>query len=271
MSDLKFENGYVTFMDVLGFSDLVASVDDGEQLARFQELVVDLETFLDEFSGRFGTGADMKGKEALERTSTEIVWVSDSIVVSSIDNPDFPELALGIHGVLAILLWQRLLRIGFLLRGGTASGTVCRHTIGLNAGDTNRLLFGSAFIKAYNLEKNADHPIIVLDEDCASVMQGYNGMLEVYWADNSINPPSVKRKWKTLSDEYLKPQEYAIQPYDSRQKELDLIYGKVKNSICDGLGSFANNKRALDKWIYAAKHFNREVSDKGLEGLVIDI
>lgn len=52
-----FRDGHVTFLDILGFRTL-----------------------------RFSKDANSSGKEALQKTSTKLLWISDSIIISGFDD-----------------------------------------------------------------------------------------------------------------------------------------------------------------------------------------
>ncbi len=63
-----------------------------------------------------------------------------------------------------IQLTHHFLKAGYLLRGGVSIGNVC-HT------QTN--IVGTAYQKAYNLEKNGNHPCILLSDEAKN-----------YWDEN---------------------------------------------------------------------------------------
>jgi len=145
-----YTKAIVTFIDILGFRDLVSK-------ASFEEIKqkIDLITY---FATPLADNDDDEGEETFNPT---IIQFSDSIIrVRPIDSGFNKKYQIGIlfHELLDLVQAQGdLINKGILLRGGIAMGDV------YISGNT---IFGPAFISAYDIEsKLANFPRIVISPD----------------------------------------------------------------------------------------------------------
>lgn len=142
--EIKYENKIVAFIDVLGFSNLVYS-DKIEPISHYYEMI------LTDF------------KEAAIKKDLKFLMISDSIVVHAPQTKD------GFFAVIKVLsnLQHRLLLKGILIRGAVSFGK-------LFVSETDNIIVGTGLINAYNLEKKAIFPRIVIDRS----------VIPLYWTDS---------------------------------------------------------------------------------------
>lgn len=133
--EIKYEDKIVAFIDVLGFSNLVYS-DKLEPISHYYEMI------LTDF------------KEAAIKKNLKFLMISDSIVVHAPQTKD------GFFAVIKVLssLQHRLLLKGILIRGGVSFGK-------LYVNETDNIIVGTGLINAYNLEKKAIYPRIIIDRN----------------------------------------------------------------------------------------------------------
>jgi len=130
----NFENKFVAFLDVMGFSNLV-SQNNLDQLDRYffhvNQILIKLKD-----SG----------------PKINFLSISDSIIIVS---------PVGLNGLIQIIraikeIQITLLRKGILLRGALSYGPVFFDNI-------NNILVGKGYIKAYKLESQAIYPRVIID------------------------------------------------------------------------------------------------------------
>jgi hypothetical protein len=133
---LEYEDRVVTFIDVLGFAELVKASDvDVIARAKVSKLILTDELFA-KFSERFFRG--------------DATFFSDSFVLS-----------VQAEGIIFLIreagqLCRRLLLLGFPCRGAVTAGALYHR---------DRLVVGPALVKAYQLEQSvAIYPRVILDE-----------------------------------------------------------------------------------------------------------
>lgn len=143
-----YQESIVTFIDILGFSQLVAS-SRAEEIDRKLRAVT-----------QFATPADNEEFDEFEVETYEptVIQFSDSVIrVRPLESPANIEYQIGIlfHEILDLVHAQgELANEGILIRGGIALGDV--HIDG-------NTVFGPAFVEAYNLESRiANYPRIVI-------------------------------------------------------------------------------------------------------------
>ncbi|MFC4213349.1 hypothetical protein ACFOWA_19310 [Pedobacter lithocola] len=137
----KIDNQFVAFLDVMGFSNLV-SQNNLEQLDRYFFHVNDI----------------LRG---LKETNSKIDFlsISDSIIIVS------PDGAFGLKQIIQTIkkIQLRLLQKKILLRGALAYGPVFFD-------NTNNILVGKGYIKAYKLESQAIYPRVIVDPSIVALL-----------------------------------------------------------------------------------------------------
>ncbi len=141
---MNYENRIVCFLDILAFKkQILSSVDkDGTDSTK---MIADIVNMLS------GIRDILDIDKAEERPGTEITQFSDSVVISFPENTES-----GVFYVLLYIMWVQIYLVhqGFLCRGGIAHGKLIH---------TSKLLFGPAFLDAYDLELNvAVYPRVIL-------------------------------------------------------------------------------------------------------------
>jgi hypothetical protein len=133
--NIQYQNRIVSFIDVLGFSELVysKSIDPIQNYFNY---------VLDEF------------KDDLQTFNFNYFLISDSIVIHSEYNKDLFE-----HMIRIVTkLQMKLITRGVLTRGAISSGD-------LFTDNSKNVVVGTGLIKAYNLEKVAVYPRVIIDRE----------------------------------------------------------------------------------------------------------
>ncbi|HXD94673.1 MAG TPA: hypothetical protein VNX01_15815 [Bacteroidia bacterium] len=139
--EIKYENKYIAFLDVLGFSALVEKKDQ-EKLEIYFFLI-------DEAFKAF----DSKIKHV-----TKLI-ISDSIILTANDTDEnFLDLITAISALQATLAVS-----GIWIRGGVSFGEVF-------CDDKRNIIVGKGYIKAYLLEQQAIYPRVIIDPVILSKM-----------------------------------------------------------------------------------------------------
>lgn len=135
---MKYSYGYVAFIDILGFSNLILQKNTIEDVNTMIEFVF-------KFRYLYNTSNKLKVK---------IEFFSDSIVMTIDENSNsaLEQLLTAIH-IASIALYKNT---GLFYRGGITKGYY-HHT--------QSTVFGPAIIKAYQLENEAKYPRIIIDSE----------------------------------------------------------------------------------------------------------
>jgi len=165
-----YEDRLVAFVDLLGFSNKVASSGRGENLSEIFGVINDYssENWLRSLFSGFSRGdkQPLQGEDYIQlqdRYPILVTQFSDSFVFSARLADEhacryFPFLLGG--------LIEKSLEYGFLVRGGVAAGQLIHHS--------NGPLFGPAFLKAYELEsKMAVYGRIIFDTSALAHVKPY--------------------------------------------------------------------------------------------------
>ena len=130
---MKYTEGYVAFIDILGFSKFIEIEENGEN-------TFDLFGFVKRFCRLFNSS---------NKLNVNVAFFSDSIIMttSNINNLFIP-----------IWLAENYLKdnLGLLFRGGITYGKYYH---------SDNIAFGPAIIKAYELEQQAKYSRIIIDKN----------------------------------------------------------------------------------------------------------
>lgn len=147
----EIKERFVAFVDVLGFSEMV----NRNNIKAIEKYFTEIKTTLSEM---------VKGGSTLEYMA-----ISDSIIVFTPDNKlsSFLSLVNNIRMIQIILV-----RKGFWVRGGIALGPACYVK-------NENIIFGKGYIDAYNLEKEATFPRVIVSPKIISHLStgDYNDFL----------------------------------------------------------------------------------------------
>ena len=150
---LSYSQRLVAFIDLLGFSDYIKESDIDNAKA------ITIYSLLHKLDSDVVHGEEQSQSDKCQN-GREILAVSDSIIISY---PLYPKVPSGtvINLLLDICNVQRLLLSnGWISRGGVSFG---------NTYHEQNVIFGTAYMKAIELEKQANFPRIVLDDTVMSL------------------------------------------------------------------------------------------------------
>jgi hypothetical protein len=197
----KFQNRYVAFVDILGFSDIVERMSTN---GRLFNTIRDALGILDKQSLHFQEYRKQNRKKVKifqQKGFLSLSSLSDLQMTAFSDSYIISEVAPAWHVLAAVhALASRFLAEGILTRGGIVRGEAYHH---------RRVVFGPAVIQAYNLEsKVAKYPRILVDDSVRKKVWGYhmgniwNGQLlkrdrDGCWYINLLSPSNSA--WKPLS------------------------------------------------------------------------
>lgn len=153
----QYEERYVAFIDILGFSDLVNRTEKDASLLERIVSILEEQNEHSSIAEHFDAANRIDSSDSYHnmfRAST----FSDSIVISTKNNPD----ALQIIVMRIAQTCNKLLHQGVFTRGAISKGKLIH---------TNTIVLGNGLISAYNLEKSAAvYPRILLDKNVVEDM-----------------------------------------------------------------------------------------------------
>lgn len=140
--EINYEEKIVSFIDVLGFSNLVFASENKPIETYYQILLTDF-------------------KEVAKKHKMGSLLISDSVVIH-IDNKEtsFNKLVR-----VLCMLQHKLFHKGILIRGGISSGK-------LFIDEENNVIVGTGLINAYKLEGQAMYPRIIIDRSLIKEFYG---------------------------------------------------------------------------------------------------
>lgn len=160
----NYEERFVAFIDILGFKDIIKVVEsnlnaDNSQLKTVKSIL----NFMLEETEESHYSADLPVYELRDDKMYErelgnprLTYISDCMIISTDGNLDgFKALSRKLHKISADLAVD-----GVFCRGAITKGKVFHH---------GQILFGSAYVKAYQLEQTAIYPRIIVDPDIIDV------------------------------------------------------------------------------------------------------
>ena len=243
IQDPQYKNSLTTFIDILGFRNLVGTRSGAEikNIIDLLHYIGDVDA--DDHPHTIGKQSDL---------GLYVTAFSDSVVrVQDADQPG------GLfHELLAIVHMQAsLVYKGVFLRGGVAFGTMFAE---------HRVLFGDGLIQAYDLEsKGACNPRILVD----------GPVLTALHSGNARSRHSVLEE-RTYIDDLIAEDEdgkHFVDYLRAYKTELDepaydypAFLGHHKNAIQTGHATAEGNRRVQKKFEWLARYHNQVVA--GLEG-----
>jgi hypothetical protein len=161
----QYEERYIAFIDILGFSSLVNRAEtDATLLERLVSVLEEKEMYA--VIGKKMDDLGNNDPRGFFRDMFKMSTFSDNILISTKINP----IGLGLITILGATICNRLLHQGIFTRGAISKGNLIH---------TNAIALGAGLIKAYELERTAGiYPRILIDEsirkDMDAVAQGGN-------------------------------------------------------------------------------------------------
>ena len=147
---INFENRAVAYLDILGFKDFIEQAERPE--TEQQRQLVDLEETI---------RTEIKGEGYHPLLKPTCTFISDSIICSARVGDDDCGGLVGVT-MKTIQIAHRLLRMGFLLRGGITIGTVSH--------DSHNI-YGTGYMDALRTEQEAHNPKVLLADSAASLLE----------------------------------------------------------------------------------------------------
>lgn len=257
---INYEERIVAFIDILGFKQMVIDSEKNGNEGKIQSIDKALE-FFKKFKGKtfkyselidVEEDAQKKGVENFRINELlEINYFSDSIIISvKVEKERINEI-FSTFIVYIAALGNLLIKNGILIRGGIDIGNLI-HKSGK--------VFGSALIKAYNLESTiAIYPRIIVSKNLLQ----------------KLNYPIESKKDRYPYHQYLErfedgcigfTQLTILQVMDSLDDIVYLnqfkgsktvILDKTKETIIKGLNENLDNPKVFDKYKWLMNSFNR--------------
>lgn len=257
---IKYEERIVAFIDILGFKQMVIDSEKNGNEDQIKSINNALELFKDFKKSTYKLNELVNVEEDTQKKGIEkfrihdlleINYFSDSIIISvKIENERINEIFSTFIVYLASL-GNFLMKNGILIRGGIDIGNL------IHKKDT---IFGSALIKAYNIESTAAiTPRIIISKNILK----------------RLNYPLLSKKDRYPYHQYLErfedgcigfTQLIILQVMDLLidksfenhfEGDKNSILNKVREAILKGLNDNLDNSRVFDKYIWLMNSFNK--------------
>lgn len=235
---MEYTNGYVAFIDILGFSNLVSNEQNADK-------VKDLFEFVEKFQYLFNSTSKL---------NTNVAFFSDSIILSTNNQP---------KDNLVMLFWAIWIAESYLyqhtrlfFRGGITKGLY------YHKGST---AFGPTVVNSYQLEKQAVYSRILIDDEIVSTMDEVPlNIMKDTDGKYCFNPYSIGLLRKT--PEGTNPTKQQIFESISEERKLLLeainanLYSKVSEKYLWRIVPF-NKICEILPYIFNEYHFDFDESD----------
>jgi len=244
----QYEERYIAFIDILGFSSLVErSEADVNLLERLTSVLEDVRMYkkLEEHMDAFDSNHPLHFFQNMFKMTT----FSDSILISTKINT----IGLGEIIFISAIICNRLLHQGVFTRGAISKGKLIH---------TNTIVLGPGLIRVYNLQKDAAiYPRILIDENIVHDMdalanqggspdlrrQDFDGL----WHLHIFHPSILELNSHTSKSEYS-----ALNNHDY----MALGRQEIENAFRSNAGNLAVKARI--GWL--ARYFNEYAVSFGL-------
>jgi len=242
-ASLMYELRFALFLDILGWTAAVRASTSVPALAQKLGLALNVlrqQTKMAEWMQEHGGDSTWPG-------NPQITHFSDCIVASA--NTDL----MGRDWLVSTLgfLTRVLVQQGFLLRGGFTVGPLYHK---------DAIVFGPAFLRAYELEQLAVHPRVILEPELAAMW----GQGDRY-LDKDGSEIGRSKTWRFTSDgiaffDFLQPFP-AIPGHAPSSELLQRTLGPTRDTIVSTLRAHATNERVKPKYVWLAEYFNDVLSE----------
>jgi hypothetical protein len=248
MDEIHFTRCAVAFLDILGFKRFIEAAERAES-PEFSQLC-ELQHVIDRQLDCIQTSRGEVGQEHRfpRDVGLQIVHVSDSFVLSA---PICNQPCTGYSGMVAVALKSiqlahQLLRMGFLIRGGLAVGSLCR---------TESNIFGTAYQAAYETERCATAPRVLFHQSAVEHFEAdchlgipLGGLSIFAQEGNEVILDSLAVHWSYVADT----------PGADVSQTLAQTFISHKTTIERQLAELRSG-RAREKWEWMAKYFNAKL------------
>lgn len=231
---MAYSNSVVTFVDILGFADLVRT-ESAEEVA-------------DRLDALGETAAKPVGREG---HLTSVVSFSDSVIrVRPVETEAIYDALLHEIQDLAAAQWT-LLEFGMLIRGGT--------TVGMVSAGAGRV-FGPGFVQAYRLESSlAVSPRIVIDPGVIATIRNHLRGASTVGAKTELL--TELRDHVRLGDDGVWYVDYinSVSIVTDRQFVRNGLPG-IRDFIVEAALQFSDQPLILPKYLWQIRYFNKSVA-----------
>ena len=213
---MKYTEGYLAFLDVLGFSKFVENEENGQATS-------DLFDFVNKFCYLFNTTPNLH---------VQVSFFSDTIIITTDE----------LHRlVLPIYIAESYLKdkLGLLFRGAIVYGKYYH-----KKGTT----FGPAVVSGYQLEKKALYSRILI-EDTIKVDED-----DIFYFDD-IDGYKCFNPYGMFFTEIIKSAPHGTEYPDEINKELIDNFTKRRNELLDQISKYKGTA-VIDKYLWRVRAFN---------------
>lgn len=239
------EERFIAFIDILGFKNIVRSIEEDNTLSnRSLEIIKSVLNFMDEETYDPNYCADLPvyketehGLLELELGDPRLTYVSDCIIISAEPTLDgFKGLSRKIHKITADLAVD-----GIFCRGAITKGLLFHQ---------GRLLFGSAYVRAFTLESEvAKFPRVVIDPEILDFFD---------LTDNRM--PLAPAFYGRDSDGLYYQRYWTWFLYPPHAGSYDCYLHRVRHHIKNNIAKFKDVPGVLEKYIWLENEFKSLVS-----------
>lgn len=221
--ECKYEEHYIAFLDILGFSELVYD-----------------ETFNSTFVGILGSTSTLPNQEIAKDTPfarVKTAIISDTIVISALMNSPT-----ALEDILYVIrsIFLSFLHDGVLIRGAICCGKLFHQ---------DNIVFGPAMVEAHELERSvAIYPRIVIKSGTEPSFFGANQQLMGKFVQDTDGIPYL--------DLYSEVIVHSYRQDDSHGPQM------IRNLVAKHLGTPKTKERIRQKYLWVREHFNTSLEEQ---------
>lgn len=245
---MKYETRIVAFIDILGFKQSVKkSTENKKEFNRIFKTLTELKEFFLEPKSEFTLKTEKE-----YGIDTQITQVSDSLIISRVIHEKG-----GVYSMISDCSFaiHLLIEHGFLCRGAVKVGKMYHK---------DSILFGDAYLNAYDAEENERLPIIKFDKLLFEIVELFPGDANKGFEKWEVDFISKNCKLLMTGIYYI---DY-FTDYDDRvgggEGSAYIHYSKLREIILNGL-KIPKEQNAYEKYRWAADQFNLSAQSFGLE------
>ncbi len=258
MSKRHFQQRFIAFVDILGFSTIVKRMSSEDRLfTTVRDALKGLDRQSRNFQ-RYRRERNEKREAAVRKGTVPIAGESNLQMTAFSDCYVLSEVSPAWHVLAAVqALGSRFLQEGILTRGAVVQG---------DAHHSGRVLFGPGIVEAYTLESEvAKYPRILVTDSVRQSVWGYHEGLwrghllkrdvDGCWFINLLVPS--QSSWPPLSG------------FASRQ-DLRAHLKRVRRSLADARERAQGNAGHMSKVWWLIHRFNKVAKEEGLDDIKRD-
>lgn len=248
--DRRPEPRYCAFLDILGFKEALRIIESDSKSPKAERLISAL-NFMSEETTESAYSADLpiyetttEGIVERELGDPRLTYVSDCIIISTEHTFDgLKALCRKVSKIWLDLAWD-----GFFCRGAISDGLLFHH---------RNIVFGSAYLRALELEKAASSPRVIFDPNVIASVGGFPGTFP-------LRPPTSEH----AADGYVYLRYFPYYFFPPYAHDWTNYLLRVRHHITENLSSSSDGVH--QKYIFLREEFNfcvnhyREFLEPGL-------